>query len=275
MSSKPASDLDGLVKELLTLKKYRDINLPEITVRDLLSKELPLHRNPKEAIKAVKKKLHNIVAPYLGDPDYTGVGLALEGAVHSGDPLAIKNICSSILTTHASTLERLPFLDRFYPALFAITGQPGMILDLACGLHPFSFPWMGLPRTTLYYAYDIHQPRIQLINTFFNLLGMAPGGAAQDILVEPPGQSADVAFFFKEAHRFEQRQKGCNRAFWQSIRAGWLLVSLPTSSLSGKHDLLKQQQRLVYSTLEGLPWPVTEVLVENELVFCIHKAGVK
>ncbi len=33
----------------------------------------------------------------------------------------------------------------------------------------------------------------------------------QDILIKPPDVEADIAFFFKEAHRFEQRQHGCNR----------------------------------------------------------------
>lgn len=275
MSAIQPIDLNLMVGDILAIKKYREINLTEATVRDLLLRELPLHRNPKDAIKAVKKKLHNIVASYLGDPDYASVGLALQDAAHSSDPQAIKTICTSILKTHASTLERQPYLDKFYSSLFALTGKPKVILDLACGLHPFSFPWMELPTSTLYYAYDIHQPRINLINTFFKLQDMAPGGAVQDILVEPPDQSADVAFFFKEAHRFEQRQKGCNRAFWLSLKVNWLLVSLPTSSLSGKHDLLKQQQRLVYHTLEGLSWPVTEIMIENELIFCIHKAAVQ
>ena len=93
----------------------------------------------------------------------------------------------------------------------------------------------------------------------------------QDVLVTPPQAEGDVAFLFKEAHRFEQRQRGCNRALWLALKVPYLLVSLPPHSLSGQHNLVERQRRLVYATLAGLPWEVTEVSFENELVFVIKK----
>ena len=146
-------------------------------------------------------------------------------------------------------------------------------MDLACGLHPFGLPWMGLPAGAHYAAYDLHQPRIELINHFLGLSGLPELAFHQDILVDPPRLEADVAFFFKEAHRFEQRQRGCNRAFWQAIPARWLLVSLPGSSLTGRRDLADRQRALVQRTLQGLNWPVTELKILDELVFCIQKQG--
>jgi 16S rRNA (guanine(1405)-N(7))-methyltransferase len=134
---------------------------------------------------------------------------------------------------------------------------------------------MGLPAATRYYAYDLHGPRVELINHYFRLQGLAPLASQADILTDPPQNVVDVALFFKEAHRFEQRQRGCNRAFWQAIPARWLLVSLPTRSLSGKHDKLDQHRRLVYSAIEGLDWPVTEVDFGDEIVFCIRKNAIE
>jgi 16S rRNA (guanine(1405)-N(7))-methyltransferase len=92
-----------------------------------------------------------------------------------------------------------------------------------------------------------------------------------DILLNPPHQPADVAFFFKEAHRFEQRQKGCNRAFWLALNVRWLVVSLPATNLTGRFDLANRQRKLVKETLAGFDWPVTEIMVGNELIFCIRK----
>ena len=80
-----------------------------------------------------------------------------------------------------------------------------------------------------------------------------------------------MAFFFKEAHRFEQRQRGCNRPFWQAIRARWLLVSLPANSLTGRRDLAAHQRALVQRTLQGLDWPVSEIQIHDEMIFCIKK----
>jgi 16S rRNA (guanine(1405)-N(7))-methyltransferase len=265
------NDYDTLIDTILQSRKYRDLAIPTETVRDLLEQELPRYRTQKEALEVVRKKLHNIMAPYLGDPDYQAAGRHLDEAFASGDAGRIRQICSTILEIHASSKERMPILESFYERLFSVTGKPKTILDLACGLNPFALPWMGLPADIRYYAYDIHQPRLDLINHFFSLQGIEPLGIKQDILVDPPQVEAEVALFFKEAHRFDQRQHGCNRKLWCALRVRYLLVSLPTNSLSGRHNLVERQRQLVYSTLAGLPWQVSELMFDSELVFCIDR----
>ena len=262
-------ELDLLVEGLLAGRKYRELSLPVETVRDLLAQELPRHRNQKDALQSVRRKLHNIVATYLGDPDYPASAHQLDEAFAGGDPAHVQAVCRQILSAHASTRERLPLLDDFYARLWQVTGAPHTVLDLACGLHPFGLPWMGLPASARYYAYDIHQPRVDLINHYFSLQGLEPLARCQDILVSPPQVEADAAFFFKEAHRFEQRQHGCNRAFWRSLKVKWLLVSLPTESMTKRHSLAEGHRRLVYNTLAGLGWEVVEVEFEGEMVFCV------
>lgn len=263
--------ISAFVEEIQASRKYRSLRLPPGLPRDLLERELAAGRPQKEAEKLARQKLHNIVAPYLGDPDYPQAKLLLEEAFASGDPALQKQVCARLLQAHASTRERLPFLDEFYPALFSVTGRPGSILDLACGLNPLAFPWMGLPLSIRYITCDIHQPRVDLLNRYFQLQGLAPLAEQRDVLADPPPYRVEVAFFFKEAHRFEQRQRGCNRAFWQAVRARWLLVSLPSVSLGGHHSLRERQRHLVYGVLQGLPWPVVELEIGAELVFCIEK----
>lgn len=263
--------MDERLQSILASRKYRGLGIPAETLLSLVEQERSHGRPPKEIEQAVREKLHHIVAPYLGDPDYAAAHTRLEEAFSTGDREQVKTVCRDLLAAHASTRERLPVLDEFYPRLFALTGLPQTVLDLACGLHPFGLPWMGLPEGARYAAYDLHQPRIELINHFLRLSGRPALGFHQDILVEPPRMEADVAFFFKEAHRFEQRQRGCNRAFWQSIPCRWLLVSLPGSSLTGRRDLAGHQRALVQRTLAGLDWPVIELQILDELVFCIRK----
>ena len=261
------------IADILNSRKYRGLNLPEETLRDLLAQELPRHRNPKDAEKAVRQKLHNIIAPYLGDPDYPAARAALDAAFSSGDPGQVQAACLDILQSHASTRERIPHLREFYNCIWQITGQPAVLLDLACGLNPFAWRWMDLPAATACYAYDLHQPRTDLIQHYFQLEGLHGQAVCQDILVHPPVIQADVAFFFKEAHRFEQRQRGCNAPFWQAIAAHWLVISLPASDLAGHHSLAEQHRQLVFANLGATGWPVTEVLVGNEMIFCIEKQG--
>jgi 16S rRNA (guanine(1405)-N(7))-methyltransferase len=263
-------EIQFFINEVCNSAKYKDMKLPAETVRDLIEQELPRHKQVKAALNNVRKKLHQVVAPYLGDPDYTQTTIDFSEAFSDGKN-AVEAACLKILASHASTKERLPNLPEFYEKLFSITGVPNTILDLACGLHPFAIPWMNLPRSTNYYAFDLHYPRVELINTFFKLDNRPQLAFYQDILVSPPQIAADVAFFFKEAHRFDQRLKGSNRQFWKSLAVKYLLVSLPSSSLSGKHDKIDQHKRLVYETIKDLNWPVTEIFFENELVFCIQK----
>ena len=263
--------IEELIAEILSSRKYRDLGIPPETVRDLLEKELSTARSQKEAVKAARQKLHNIVAPYLGDPVYLDAARQLDAAFDSSDQAVVSDTLSQILGEHASTLERLPHLEHFYKRIFDITGQPDGILDLACGLNPLAFPWMGLPAATRYHAYDIHAPRVALINHYFRLQGLQPLAAVQDVIVTPPQEEAPVAFFFKEAHRFEQRQRGVNRQFWMALRVRWLVVTLPAASLTGRHDKTDQYRRLVYNTIAGLPWHVTEERVGEEMVFIIEK----
>lgn len=271
MTHPSSPDLQRLVDDILASRKYRSLGIPPETVLNLLELELPRYKNTREAVRSVRRILHNVVAPYLGDPEFSAAAARLDEAFRTGSDAAVRSECRAILSSHASTLERLPLLDDFYPRLFQVTGQPASILDLACGLNPFAWRWMGLPASIRYHACDLNQPRIALIQHYFQLEGLPPLAVHRDFLLEPPDEFTDVVFLFKEAHRLEQRQSGCNRPLWQAVQTHWLLVSLPTGSLSGKHNLVEKHRRLVAAALEGLNWPVTEVIFPTEIVFCIEK----
>lgn len=264
-------NLESLVAEIINSRKYRGLGIPPETVRDLLLHELDRGVSLKDALKETRRKLHNVVASYLGEPDYPHALDLLNTAYQSGDVREVKAACSQIMSAHASTKERLVILDEFYPRLWSLTGKPAVLLDLACGLNPLSFTWMGLERACQYFAYDLNQKRIDFINACFRLQGLTQPGVAGDVLLNPPQLRADTALLFKEAHRFEQRQRGCNLPFWQTLNVRWLLVSLPTSSLSGKHDLVEKHRKLVDGICHAQPWQVTEVLFANEIVFCVDK----
>lgn len=269
------SDKDTLamIANILDSRKYRDSGLNPNTIEDLIHLEAPKQSSQKKLLKSVRRKLHNIVAPYLGEPDYQDLaGRLSQLGDKAPDSPEMRAFCLDVLSEHASTSERIPYLSEFYDRIFEITGKPKTILDLACGLHPLSFPWMDLPLTTQYHAYDIIQPRIDFINQFFLTLGLSPMAENRDILVNPPQIHADLGLFLKEAHRFEKRQPGCNREFWASLDVNTLAVSLPTQNLSGTHSLLEQHRDLIYGNLPS-GHPVKELLFQDEIVFLIEKPG--
>ena len=264
---------DELVKRILSSRKYRGIDVPAAAVRDLLDKAAQAGASQKEIEKIVRQKLHNIVAPYLGDPDYPLVEQTMGTLPRDLHSPELHFFCLELLKTHASTAERVPMLSEFFKTLFAHTGQPHRVLDVACGLNPFSLPWMGLSADVEYFAYDLHLPRIQAINTFLSHVKQKGSAQHVDILVSPPAMEADVVFFFKEAHRFEQRQRGSCREFFKALNTRYLLVSLPTASLSGRHPKIDQDRRLMEESVHGQNWLVDEILFPNEIVFCIRKAA--
>ncbi len=260
----------ALLARVSASRKYRALGIPDTTLRDLLEKTLRACSDPRQVEKVFRQKLHNLLATYLGDPDYTMMRQVLAALPNQPHAAEVMEWCAQLLKAHASTRERLPMLSLFYHEIFRFTGTPRVVLDLACGLNPFALPWMGLPRETAYYAYDLHQPRVDLIDAFFQHIGQTGSAYHRDILVEPPEMEADVVFFFKEAHRFEQRERGVNRLFFNQLRTRWLLVSLPTVSLNGQHSLLTSSRRLVAEACAQRDWQVSELLFDSEIVFCIR-----
>ena len=262
---------EEFIQKILKSRKYRGLNLPPETIRDLIEQESLRYSDKKRMQESVRQKLHQLTALYLGDPDYEQ---ALEelGGIH--DKAALEAFAGRMLATHTSTHERLPYIGNFYQQLFQAIGTPHSILDLACGLNPFALPRMGLDHDTTYLAYDIHLPRVNLLNAFFEKAGYANAHAVQqDILVDSPSQKADAAFFFKEAHRMEQRRKGSNRILWDKLKVNTLLVSLPIHDIGKTHDLCERMRSLVNENTQGRNWQMQEIAFEDEIVFIIQKGA--
>lgn len=261
------------MEDILRAPKYLSMGIPAETVMDLLQQESSRYTDRHTLVKAVRRKLHNIMAPYLEELDYAQASDWLKQLSPDSENAVVREICQRILSSHASSRERIPFLDTFYEQIYQVIGKPATILDLACGFHPFSLPWMNLAPESRFYAYDIHQPRVLLINQFLDAMGYPPLAELRDVLVNPPQQQADAAFLFKETHRMEKRSPGCSRPFWQALQVRHLLVSLPSTDLSGSHDLAEKHRTLVNEIITGLPWKLTEIVFPNEIIFVLDKGA--
>ncbi len=270
MKSLTEEAITQMTERVLQSRKYAGMDLPAETVRDLIMQEAAVGKSPKETEKSMREKLHQIIAPYLGDPDYPSEERLLAEAAAQGED-AVREWCLRILAVHTSSKERIPYMEVFYRTVFERIGTPKSILDVACAFNPFAFPWMGLPKETAYHAYDLHTPRVHLINSFFRAYGMEPLAEVRDILLDPPDIQAETAFFFKEAHRFESRKKGCNRNFWIALPVRTIVVTLPAENLTGQHQMRSRQRSLIEKNIEGLGWQYEETEVAGEMIFIIRK----
>lgn len=266
------TDLNALIAQIMQAKKYREIGVSEDTIRDILITELERQPNEKAAVQSARKKLHEVIALYLGDPDYDQAYGRLKAAYESRDEDEIKQTCADIMRHHDSTRERLPLLDTFYPRIFEITGRPQHLLDIACALNPLAIPWMDLPPGAHFYGYDIHQQRVDFLNHYFALLPkITARGIMQDILVNYPQEPGDVALLLKEIHRMEKRRRGIVLPLLDALDVSWIVLSSPTHSRTGRHSTIETYRQQVRGMIADRPWPITEIEFENELVYCIRK----
>ncbi len=266
------SFLDSLIQAVEASHKYRDLQIPHATLQDILAYESQHSQSRKELEANFRKSLHNIMAPYLEDINYPAETASLQ-EFHSQDPSleTLKSWCQDRMRHHASSCERLPFLEIFYQKIYVTIGTPTSILDLACALDPLGLPWMNLPPTTSFVAYDIHQPRLDFLQAFFQLFYPQARAIQQDILTNIPDQEAECAFFFKEAHRLEKRRPGSNRELFAGLNVKWLVVSLPSRDLAGHHSLEAYHTSLIQKSIEGQPWRLTTDMAGDELLFFIQK----
>lgn len=263
---------DSLIQAVEVSRKYRDLQIPHATLQDILAYESQHSNSRKELEANFRKSLHNIIAPYLEDINYPAETESLR-KLYDQDPSQefLKSWCTNIMRRHASSRERLPFLDFFYKKIFTKIGTPKSILDLACALDPLGLAWMNLPPSTEFTAFDINQPRLAFLGTFFQYFFPNAQAIHQDILTEIPYQEADCAFFFKEAHRLERRRAGSNRELFARLNVKWLVVTLPSRDLAGHHSLEAYHTTLIEKSIEGQPWGLTTDMAGDELIFFIQK----
>lgn len=261
--------LDQLEKAVQASAKYRRIS-PDF-IRRLGSRELSKRSSLKEAIKETKNRMHQAAGAYLDSAPNYGRGLAtLRGATGHE---AMKDACRAIMAEHASTRERLPLLETFYPIVLADVGELRSVLDIACGLNPLALPWMPLKSDLVlrYECCDLYADMILFLNEFFVIAG-AEGRADVRDVITPPTEEADVALILKFLPVLEQSEKGTAGAWLRAISARYLLVSFPTRSLGGHgKGMTEHYEGWFRELIQAEKWNVQRTLFPNELCFLIER----
>ena len=256
-------ELERLVEAALASPKYRTI-APEL-VRAVAAEELT-KRRPKDALKAVKSKLHQVAAVYVdGAPQY---GAWLAELAAANEPEQRRAVCARIMARHASTRERLPILEEFYARVFAGLPPVQSIADLGCGLNPLALPWMGLAAGARYYACDVFTDQAAFLNHCFPLLGVDGRAETCDLVHAPGCPQADVALLLKVLPNLEQMEKGAASRLLDAVRAPVLIVSYPAHSLGGRRKGMPSHYAAQFEALaEGRGWRVERMDFATELAF--------
>src|SRR3954469_15789801 len=114
-------DVRSIVEAVASSRRYRHV-APAMVAR-LAGEEAPKSRNPAEAEKRTKRRLHQVFGAYASPIAYDKALAELRAA--GGEAAAFRAACARVMRGHASTAERLADLDEFYERIFAVTGRPG------------------------------------------------------------------------------------------------------------------------------------------------------
>lgn len=240
------TDRERIFQRLAESKKYRHL-CPDTLFR---LADWALHRySPAEAEKAAKNKLHQVYGAFMPGTDLKLIETFLSRSAPVGEGKALEDEIRPILAGHASTRERLPIVASFYADLFSLTGKPQVVIDLACGLNPFTLPWMGLEPDAQYYAFDMDCRLMALIRSFFSYLQKPYQAVCTDLLTAIPPVAADVALLLKALPSLEQQEKGAAERIISGIKARYIVVSFPVRTLSGKARGMEKHYRRVISDL--------------------------
>ncbi|WP_322488572.1 16S rRNA methyltransferase [Chloroflexus sp.] len=267
MISERDSQLAELIAAVQASARYRTI---DATVIERVGRE-SLQRYPslKAAIKAAKTTLHQMIGAYADRAlSYSQWLAELQSAP---DKATRQAACLRLMAHHASTRERLPVFNRLYPACFG-DQPPQRVLDLGCGLNPLAIPWMELPPTTWYAAYDIDTALSGFIRAALPLLGVQGEANTCDLAAGPPPVAADVVLVLKTLPLLEQQRRGAGADLLRAIQAPRLVVSFPTLSLGGRNVGMATTYRGYMDALAAAEgWSPRVIELPNELVFVIDR----
>jgi 16S rRNA (guanine(1405)-N(7))-methyltransferase len=263
--------LEDVVTAVSSSRKYRSV-CPD-TIRRIAARELARRDKVKDAIKATKRRLHQVYGAFEEDVDYDAAYQELEAAYGTRSEAEIRAACRRLLMLHSSTRERVPILGSFYASIFEITGRPGSILDLGCGLNSLTLPWMDLdPRSRLCYtALDIDAERVGFLNRYLLLAGVEPQARCQDVLSQPPDDEADLALLLKMSPTLERQEEGSTLRLLEQLNAPTIVVSFALKSLGGRErGMLDQYGQRFIEAMQRQKWRVHKLVFETELVFVLE-----
>ncbi|MEW6063072.1 MAG: hypothetical protein AB1571_01740 [Nanoarchaeota archaeon] len=175
------------------------------------------------------------------------------------------------ISNELSFKERYPCYKEIYPKIFSITGFPKTILDLACGLNPLSYEFLGCK--PFYYASELTEKDCIIIKNFFEKNNIKGSVFKFDLLNDDYKKlpESDVCFLFKVLEALEAVKLNLSREILQKIPAKYVIVSFAKVALGQKTKIKKKGRIWFRSMLKALGYPYDILDIGNEIFFVIKR----
>jgi 16S rRNA (guanine(1405)-N(7))-methyltransferase len=260
---------------VLGKSKYRNVH-PQLIMM-LAERELAKGRVPREAVREVAGKLHQVAGAYFPrQPDYPRWLRELETTPRNAGHEHTRAFSARLMRSHASTAERIPDLEEFFHTTLESIAPVQSILDLACGLNPLALAWMPLRATGCYMGCDLYEDLIGFLNAFYAHIGKNGQFEACNLLAmdfpDWPARRAQVTFLLKTLPCLEQLEKGAGLRLLDAIPSPYILVSFPVSSLGGRPKGMRTNyENQFLEMVAGRDWRVKQFSFKTELAFLVEK----
>lgn len=263
-------DISNFVAQVQESAKYAQFD-PEL-VRQIALEELRNQKDWRDALKTTRTRLHRLAGAFLAPKIDYAKWLDNYGSLPSDDVQAFKETSKRMMKLHASTQERLPFLDSFFETCLAPIAPIRSVLDLACGLNPLAIPWMPLQEDCIYHACDVVEPLIGFLNAYFPLVRQSGSAFTCNLLQSIPQQKVQVAFILKLLPILDQVDPNASTHLLDQVRADHLLISYPSKSLGGRSKGMKQTYASHFERItSGRNFEVRSFDFPNETVYLLSR----
>jgi 16S rRNA (guanine(1405)-N(7))-methyltransferase len=253
-----ATAADDLTRRILSSAKYR--NLDQALVHRVATEAVQRIRDRGQRVKYAKRKLHQAFGAFLaGSP--AGAVTAMVTAVQLGEA-DLRTAARAAMTAHASSAERIAWLEPFYDQVAEWCGTPSSVADLACGLNPLAIPWMQLAPDATYWACEIDTELVAALAGLDEIMPARLRAVACDLVASPPAVRADVALMLKTVTTVEQQEAGSAARLLSALDCDHVVLSLPRRSLSASRAYTDDAEAIVAQVVGG-----TCYRVRGEAVF--------
>ncbi len=193
------------------------------------------------------------------------------------DDQKVQKIHMELLKIHVSTKERLPFYSKFFQDIFAVTGRPKSILDIACGFNPLAIQYMN-HTPERYTATELNKKDTAIITSYFTTLQKVDQYKKLKLKtiqcdlekkedVNKLRGNFDVCFALKI---FDLLENKTSEYIVKKITCKWLIASFSTKTIT-KAPMRFKRRASFQKMLRRLGFEYTTITFSNEIAYVIKK----
>lgn len=281
-----------IVGDILAKKELR--NLDEELVMEKVKRVLATHKKIneklkqrkysefkrskeyKELIKKVRAELREVYGVFI----LKGYG-KLPGLLAKLKKNPSLENHNKILALHKSTKERLPYYALVYKKIFEISGKPKRIIDLACGLNPFSYPYIAhLGIKPEYVACDLADKDLEFIKKYFGIMGIKGKVKKINLIkgnlmdVEKPREVENkntLVLLLKALDSLETIQRNISEKVLKSLKSRFVVVSFSTQSIGGRKTIKKERRIWFDRLIKRLGYEYMTFEIPGEIFYVLSK----